>query len=140
MLNVLLAVLVFPAASVKPPAPTDIDAVPDAFADGVNVAEYGPEPDNADNEPPETDTSPTTKSDVGSDNVNVTDVVSPAFNVPEPERTTVNTDGEVVSTTIAFAPAMLFEPDGTVVEVIALPAASATVPTTKLDTVKSDDV
>ena len=48
-------------------------------------------------------------------------------------------EGAVVSTTIAFAPAMLFEPDGTVVEVIELPAASVTVPTTKLETVRSDE-
>jgi hypothetical protein len=50
-----------------------------------------------------------------------------------------DTVGAVVSTTIALAPAILLVPDGTVVEVIALPAASATVPTTKLDTVKSDE-
>ena len=48
-----------------------------------------------------------------------------------------DTVGAVVSTTIALAPAMLFRPDGAVVEVIALPAVSATVPMVKLETVKS---
>ena len=48
--------------------------------------------------------------------------------------------GAVVSITKAFAPAILFAPVGTVVEVIALPAVSATVPIVKLETVKSDDV
>jgi hypothetical protein len=52
-------------------------------------------------------------------------------------RVTVGAD---VSMTIAFDPAMLLVPDGTVVDVIALPAESATVPIVKLDTVRSDDV
>ena len=52
----------------------------------------------------------------------------------------LDTVGAVVSTTIALAPAMLLAPDGTVVDVIALPAVSATVPIVKLDTVRSDDV
>jgi len=58
------------------------------------------------------------------------------------ETADVNDDtvGAVVSMTIALAPAMLLVPDGTVVEVIALPAVSATVPIVKLDTVRSDDV
>jgi hypothetical protein len=50
-----------------------------------------------------------------------------------------DTVGAVVSTTIAFAPAILLAPDGTVVDVIALPAVSASVPIVKLDTVKSDE-
>jgi len=45
--------------------------------------------------------------------------------------------GAVVSITIAFAPAMLSLPDGTAVDVIVLPAVSATVPIMKLDTVRS---
>jgi hypothetical protein len=49
-------------------------------------------------------------------------------------RVTVGAD---VSMTIAFDPAMLLVPDGTVVDVIALPAVSATVPMVKLDTVRS---
>jgi hypothetical protein len=46
----------------------------------------------------------------------------------------------VVSITIALAPAMLFAPVGTVVDVIALPAVSATVPMVKLETVRSLEV
>ena len=45
--------------------------------------------------------------------------------------------GLVVSTTKALEPAILLEPVGTVVLVIGLPALSATVPITKLLTVKS---
>ena len=52
----------------------------------------------------------------------------------------LDTVGAVVSTTIALTPAMLFPPDGTVVDVIALPAVSATVPIVKLETARSDDV
>ena len=52
----------------------------------------------------------------------------------------LDTVGAVVSITIALAPAMLFRPDGTVVDVIALPAVSATVPIVKLETVRSEDV
>lgn len=50
------------------------------------------------------------------------------------------TVGAVVSITIALAPAMLLTPLGTVVEVIALPAVSATVPIVKLATVRSEVV
>ena len=50
------------------------------------------------------------------------------------------TVGAVVSMTIAFAPAMLLAPVGTVVDVIALPVVSATVPIVNELTVKSDDV
>ena len=50
------------------------------------------------------------------------------------------TVGAVVSMMIALAPSMLFVPDGTVVDVIALPAVSATVPIVKLDTVRSAEV
>jgi hypothetical protein len=48
--------------------------------------------------------------------------------------------GAVVSMTMALAPAMLLAPDGTVVDVIALPAVSAIVPIVKLDTVRSDEL
>ena len=48
-----------------------------------------------------------------------------------------DTVGAVVSITIAFAPAMLLVPLGAVVDVIALPAVSATVPIVKLETVRS---
>ena len=52
----------------------------------------------------------------------------------------LDTVGAVVSITIALAPAMLLAPDGTVVDDIALPTVSATVPIVKLETVRSDDV
>jgi hypothetical protein len=48
--------------------------------------------------------------------------------------------GAAVSIIIALAPAILFAPVGTVVDVIALPAVSATVPIVNELTVKSDDV
>jgi hypothetical protein len=48
--------------------------------------------------------------------------------------------GTTPSITMAFAPAILLAPLGTVVAVIALPAASATVPIVKLETVKSEVV
>jgi hypothetical protein len=41
---------------------------------------------------------------------------------------------------MADAPAMLLEPLGTVVEVIAFPAVSRTVPMVNEDTVRSDEV
>jgi hypothetical protein len=47
--------------------------------------------------------------------------------------------GTTPSITIALAPAILFVPLGTVVDVIALPAVSSTVPIVKLETVKSED-
>ena len=52
----------------------------------------------------------------------------------------LDTVGAVVSITIALAPAMLLAPDGTVVDDIALPTVSATVPIVKLETVRSNDV
>lgn len=48
--------------------------------------------------------------------------------------------GATVSITIALAPATLLSPDGTVVDVMALPAVSATVPTVKLETFKSAEL
>ena len=47
--------------------------------------------------------------------------------------------GTTPSITIAFAPPMLLDPLGTVVEVMALPAVSSTVPIVNEDTVKSED-
>jgi hypothetical protein len=47
------------------------------------------------------------------------------------------TVGSVASITIACEPAMLLAPAGTVVDVIALPTVSSTVPIVKLDTDKS---
>jgi hypothetical protein len=49
------------------------------------------------------------------------------------------TVGTTPSITIAFAPPMLLVPLGTVVEVIALPAVSSTVPMVNDETVKSED-
>jgi hypothetical protein len=68
-------------------------------------------------------------------------IVAPCLYVPSAvDDENDETVGAVVSMTIALAPAMLFTPVGTVVEVIVLPAVSATVPIVKLDTVKSADV
>ena len=65
-------------------------------------------------------------------------IVAPCLYVPSAvDDENDETVGAVVSMTIALAPAMLFPPDGTVVEVIALPTASATVPMVKLETVRS---
>jgi hypothetical protein len=50
------------------------------------------------------------------------------------------TVGKTPSITMADAPAMLLEPLGTVVEVIAFPAVSRTVPMVNEDTVRSDEV
>jgi hypothetical protein len=65
-------------------------------------------------------------------------IVAPALYDPSAvDDENDETVGAVVSITIAFAPAMLFTPVGTVVDVIALPAVSATVPIVKLETVRS---
>ena len=45
-----------------------------------------------------------------------------------------------VSITIALAPATLLSPNGTVLDVMALPAVSATVPTVKPETFKSGEL
>ena len=47
--------------------------------------------------------------------------------------------GMVPSTTIAFAPAILFAPVGNVVATIAFPARSTTVPAVNEDAVRSDE-
>ena len=47
------------------------------------------------------------------------------------------TVGEAVSIVMSFAPPMLFVPVGSVVDVIAFPAVSRTVPMVKLETVRS---
>jgi hypothetical protein len=95
--NVELAVLAFPTASVNTPEVTEIRAVPEVPAVGVKVAVYeDPEPLKPDNAPPETVTSPTTKFEEVSDNVNVNTSVSPTPNELEPLRD-IDTVGEVVS-------------------------------------------
>jgi hypothetical protein len=77
------------------------------------------------------------KFDVASLAVNVT-VDVPAELTDAGLATTVIV-GTTPSITMAFAPAMLLAPLGTVVEVIALPAVSSTVPIVKLETVKSEE-
>ena len=71
-------------------------------------------------------------------------VLSSVFDTPESLDTsrfgTPIALGAVVSMTIWLAPAMLLAPVGRVVEVMALPAVSATVPIVKLETVKSAEV
>lgn len=74
----------------------------------------------------------------------VSDVLSSVLDTPESLAAsrfgTPIALGAVVSTTIWLEPAMLLVPVGRVVEVIALPAVSATVPIVKLETVKSAEV
>ena len=83
-------------ASVNIPAPTEIDAVPAEPAVGVKVAVYVvPEPLNPDKAPPDTVTSPTTKSVEVSDNVNVSVSVCPMPNEPDPPRVTATVGGVV---------------------------------------------
>ena len=77
------------------------------------------------------------KFDVASLAVNVTVEVPPEL-TDDGLATTVIV-GTTPSITIALAPAMLLVPLGTVVEVIALPAVSSTVPIVKLETVRSED-
>ena len=77
------------------------------------------------------------KFDVASLAVNVTVEVPPEL-TDDGLATTVIV-GATPSITIALAPAMLLVPLGTVVEVIALPAVSSTVPIVKLETVRSED-
>lgn len=74
----------------------------------------------------------------------VSDVLSSVLDTPESlDASRFGTPialGAVVSMTIWLAPAMLLAPVGRVVEVMALPAVSATVPIVKLETVKSAEV
>ena len=87
ILRAELASFPLPTESVNTPAPTEIDAVPDESAVGVNVAVYEePEPLKPDNDPPETITSPTTKSVADSDSVNDNKSVPPPPNGPVPLR------------------------------------------------------
>jgi hypothetical protein len=101
ILNAVLAVFAFVAASVNTPAPTEIDAVPDAPDVGVNVAVYVvPEPLKPDNVPPETDISPTRKSVEASDNVKVSTSVLLTPNEPDAARV-IDTVGGVVSVRVS---------------------------------------
>ena len=97
ILSAELASFPLPTESVNTPAPTEIDAVPDESAVGVNVAVYeDPEPLKPDNDPPETVISPTTKSVADSDRVNVNKSVPPTIKEPVPLRA-IDTVGDVVS-------------------------------------------
>ena len=101
ILKVVLAVFPFAAASVNTPAPTEIDAVPDALDIGVNVTVYVvPEPLNPDNVPPETVMSPTRKSVEASDNIKVNTSVLLTPNEPDAVRV-IETVGGVVSVRVS---------------------------------------
>ena len=97
MLRAALAVFPFAAASVNTPAPTEIDAVPDALDVGVHVAVYVvPEPLKPEIVPPETVTSLSIKFVEFSDNVNVSTSGEATPSDPEPLRAM-----EIVGTTVS---------------------------------------
>jgi hypothetical protein len=101
ILNAVLAVFPFAATSVNAPAPTEIDAVPDALDVGVNVAVYVvPEPLKPDNVPPETVTSLSIKFVEVSDNVKVSTSVLLTPNEPDAVRV-IETVGGVVSVRVS---------------------------------------
>ena len=101
ILNAVLAVFPFAAASVNTPAPTEIDAVPDELDVGVNVAVYVvPEPLKPDNVPPETVTSLSIKFVEVSDNVKVSTSVLLTPNEPDAVRV-IETVGGVVSVRVS---------------------------------------
>jgi hypothetical protein len=131
---------VFPTTSVNDPDVTDTTAAPPTDGEAVNVAVYDvlltvwkllSVPNVA-------LTSASSNVDVASLAVNVTVDVPPEFTEIGFALTVIV--GTTPSITIAFAPAMLFEPLGTVDEVMVLPAVSSTVPMVKLETVKSEVV
>jgi hypothetical protein len=119
-------VFAFPLASVNEPDATVTTAVPPTDDDAVNAALY--DVLLADwkllSVPSVVLTSARTKFDVTSEMVNVTVDVPPEFT--ELGFALTVTVGTTPSITIAFAPAILLAPLGTVVEVIALPAVSLT--------------
>jgi hypothetical protein len=130
---------VLPAASVAPPDANTGITVPSPQLVIVTVRDV-PESVPGENEQPdavpEFEKSPAATPVTDSENVTVYENDA-AFVGDAWALVKVDTVGAVVSITIAFAPAMLFVPVGTVVDVIALPAVSATVPIVKLDTVRS---
>ena len=132
-------VVALPAVSVNEPDPTVITAVPVVNDDdAVNVAVYVvPLPEMELSVPNVALTSPVAKEVVASVELNVIDTVPPAATVVAAGLIVIV--GTTPSTTMAFAAAMLLEMFGIVVDVIALPAVSATVPIVKLETVKSED-
>lgn len=118
-----LAELVFPAASVNAPLATDTEPEPLCVsAVGVYTTEYEvPEPVNEDNAPPLAVMSPTTKSVVDSDNVNVK--VDVWLALSDVEVAAIVTVGAVVSTLCEVLAAT-----ADCVSVDAFPAASLIVP------------
>ena len=128
-----------PKESVNEPDATVTDALPPTEGEAVNVAVYVvPLPEKLLSVPSVALTSASAKLVVDFVDVNVTVEVLPEL-TEDGFATTVMV-GTTPSMTIAFAPAMLLAPLGTVVAVIALPAVSATVPMVKLETVKSEVV
>jgi hypothetical protein len=124
--NGVTAADALPAASVNEPNPTDTTAVPPTDDEAVNVAVY-------DvlltvwkllSVPKVALTSASSNVDVASLAVNVTVDVPPEFTEIGFALTVMV--GTTPSITIAFAPAILLAPLGTVVEVIAFPAVSLT--------------
>jgi len=95
--KVLETVLLFPAASVKVPAATEILVAPEGV--GVKVAVYAvPEPANEDRDPPETVTSPAANPVVDSLVVNVSAML--ALLVVEPEVTPLVLEAMVMDSAV----------------------------------------
>jgi hypothetical protein len=133
---------VLPAVSVAPPTTKTGMTVPSPQLVIVTVRDE-PESVPGANEQlvaePEFEKSPAATPVTDSENVSVYAMLAALVGVDCADEK-LDTVGAVVSITIALAPAILLAPDGTVVDVIALPAVSATVPIVKLETVRSDDV
>jgi hypothetical protein len=128
-----------PAESVKEPDDTVIVAVPPTDCAAVNVAVYDVLLTEVKllSVPSVALTSASANVDVASLAVNVMVEVPPELTDDGLALTVIV--GTTPSITIALAPAILLVPLGTVVEVMALPASSTTVPIVKLDTVRSED-
>jgi hypothetical protein len=128
------------AESVNEPELTVMVAVPPTDCAAVNVAVYDVLLTDVKllNVPSVALTSTSANVDVASLAVNVIVEVPPELTDDGLALTVIV--GTTPSITMAFAPAILLAPLGTVVAVIALPAASATVPIVKLETVKSEVV
>ena len=133
---------VLPAVSVAPPTAKTGMIVPSPQLVIVTVRdepESVPGANEQLNAVPEFEKSPAATPVTASENVNVYAMLAEFVGV-DCADVKLDTVGAVVSITIALAPAMLLAPDGTVVDDIALPTVSATVPIVKLETVRSDDV
>jgi hypothetical protein len=133
ILSAELASFPLPTESVNTPAPTEIDAVPDELAVGVNVAVYeDPEPLKPDNDPPETATSPTTKFVDDSDKVNVNKSVPPTPNEPELLRE-IETVGGVVSIVTVPVDAAEILPAASAARTLYVPSARPVTASAKLE-------